>query len=215
MLNKALSKIFFAVAKTAVTVSLFTFLLFFLQQEYHTAKLRKLNNFAPSSYDYLLGLMEGQRKLHPARLEEYEHYYKMLMAYLPGRAEAYGMLGFCSYYLGKVQKAIFYYRKAVQLYPRFFWFHYNLGVLYLQNGEYDKALESLKAAQTTQARDTLNLIFSSKVYRPILTNLAQLGLLQENLQNGLQYCHLLQAAILQKKAGASFSLKDPLPPRIF
>jgi len=203
------------VAKTAVTMSLFMFLFFSIRQEYADAKLRKLNNFAPRPYDYLIGLMEGQVTFNRARIEEYEHYYKMLIAYIPQRADAYGMMGFCAYHLGKIQEAIFYYQEAVRLNPHFFWFHYSLGVSYFNSGMYDKAGESFVNARSVDPSITYKFLFSSKVYQPILADLSDPASLPVNFKNGLKNCYLLEAAMQQKTKEETFLPKDKFYPRIF
>ncbi len=203
------------IAKAAATMMVFIFLFLVIQQEYDNAKLRKLNNFAPRSYEYVIELMDGNKSFDRWQVEDYEHYYKMLVAYIPNRADAYGMLGFCTYHLRKSQEAIRYYQKAVELNPQFFWFHYNLGVLYLQRGEYTKAIEALKAARATQPNDTLKFLLSSKVYRPILADLADTDLPKEKLKKGFQNCFDVETAILQRNERALFLFKNSLRPQIF
>jgi len=209
-----LPKILRAVYKMAVTMSLFIFLFFSIRHEYADAKLRKLNNFATGSYDYLIDLMESRVRRNPARIEEYEHYYKMLIAYVHERADAYGMLGFCAYHLEKNQKAIAYYQKAIEINPHFFWFHYSLGVIYFNEGMYEQAGESFVHARAVVPDGTLKFLFTSKVYQPILATLPNPTSLLVNLNDGFQNCYLIQTAI-QHQRGSTPTMKNRFYPRIF
>jgi len=85
------------------------------------------------------------------------------------KGSAYGMLGFCYYHLGKHKEAVSFYRKALEINPYFFWFHYNLGVVYFKKGQYEQAAVSFKKAQDTVPKHNLKFIRASKViYVPIV-----------------------------------------------
>jgi tetratricopeptide (TPR) repeat protein len=103
------------------------------------------------------------------KIQGYIIYYKQVNAYKP-TAEAYGMLGFFEHLLGKREAALVSYQKAVRLNPHFFWFHYNLGILYLESGLYQEANASFKNALSLAPQETIDFMFSSKIYHQIIAS---------------------------------------------
>ncbi len=131
-------------------------------------KGKTLNSIRPSSFNYLFDVTEHPEKIDRKQLWEYVYYYKKLVDFLPNLADAYGMLGFCYYHLGKTNKAIDNYKKAVLLAPQFFWFRYNLGVIYYRKQDYVKAAKCFKAAIALDLEESIVFISMSKMYKPML-----------------------------------------------
>lgn len=126
-------------------------------------KMGSLNSLIPNSFDYLVNL-SAQEEVDANKVREYVRYYNQVVDFIPKQAGAYGILGFCYYYLGEYEKAFYAYQKAIALNPAFFWFHYNLGLIYFNTGQYAEAVKAFQKATQTRADFTLMTMSSSKVY---------------------------------------------------
>ena len=124
-------------------------------------KIRTLNFIRPS-FEPLIEAAEYRTKMEKKQLKEYVQYYKKIIEYIPGRSDAYGLLGFCYYNAGFYAKAIEYYQQAIELHPPVFWFHYNLGVAYFRSGQFDAAIEAFESAKTKRADLTLRYVRASR-----------------------------------------------------
>ena len=62
--------------------------------------------------------------------------------YIESRADLSGLVGFAYAQTGRLSRAKEQYAFALNLWPDFFWFHYNLGLIYYREGNYPKSLES-------------------------------------------------------------------------
>jgi len=137
--------------------------------DYGVDKMKRLNQHIPESYAYLIEIARNPQEVDQTQLKAYQDYYKLLVEYMPYRGDAYGMLGFCNYHAGQPKKAVAAYKSAIIRQKDFFWFHYNLGVLYYKMGQYAKAAQSLEKALTIDQKETFQFILSSKrIYQPIL-----------------------------------------------
>jgi len=126
-------------------------------------KLRMLNAAIPDSFSPLMATIFVQENLKGDVLAPYIKFYKRVIKYFPNRADAHGMLGFCYYHMGDKGQALIYYRKAAELEPSIFWFHYNLGVIFFQKGFIDYARRFFYRALQTDPVNTLDYIRSSRV----------------------------------------------------
>lgn len=124
--------------------------------------LRILNSLVVP-VDYLYDLSKGNADFDKETFGSYLNYYKQFIKYSPYSADALGMLAFCYSYLGEQSKAVSLYKKAIFLEPAFFWFHYNLGVIYFQQQKYPQAAVSLKRAFSVDRTKTLGLISNSHI----------------------------------------------------
>lgn len=129
------------------------------------ARATMLNHKIPSFKD-LLNFLEGK---YPSVGKEYVDYYERVVEFFPQAADAYGMLGFCYFHRGQVERAIAAYTQASTLTPRFFWYPLNLGLIYYREEQYTQAAESLQKAVAIPPQETLNQIKTSTVYRQILS----------------------------------------------
>ena len=68
-------------------------------------------------------------------------YYKLLKDVFPNSARPYEMIGFCQYLIGNKDKSIFWYKKALERQPEFFWIQYSIAAIYFQLGRYQEAVE--------------------------------------------------------------------------
>ena len=172
-LKHKILKIFLYLSKRAIVFYLVVLAASFLIVDYKKVtfgvKIRYLNKIMPDSFYDLADFAEGQKKLTPERMLMYTHFYEKVVTFFPERADAFGMLGFCYYYLGRIDQAKIAYQRAAELNPDFFWFHYNLGLIAYNSNRYDEAVHFFNKALVVEQDSTLNYIKSSKViYRSIL-----------------------------------------------
>ncbi len=131
--------------------------------------INKLNAIKPASFRFLIEFARQPERFNAQGLLPYLYFYQTMTDYFPGLAEAHGMLGFGLYYLGKYPKAAADFKKAIELQPDFFWFYYDLGVIYFKQGNYEQAIASLQSALKTDPQKALDFIKnSSVVYKSIL-----------------------------------------------
>lgn len=124
--------------------------------------LRILNSLVVP-VDYLYGLSQGKETFNKETFGAYLDYYKQLIKYSSHSLDALGMLAFCYFTLGDQSKAISLYKKAITQEPAFFWFHYNLGVIYFKQRKYPEAVVSLKRAFSVDRKTTLGLLSNSHI----------------------------------------------------
>src|SRR3989338_1629984 len=97
---------------------------------YH-AQSAALSRLMPN-FRYLNDLINGRQVLDREKLKkDYAFYYEKVVDYTY-RPEAFGMLGYIYFHLGKDKKAVFCFKKAIALYPDAFSFYYNLGIIYFR-----------------------------------------------------------------------------------
>lgn len=160
-------------------------------------KLRVLNRLMPP-LEYML--TEDKAFPSPVKWESYSYYYKKVALYVPGMAEAYYMLGFSYYKLGREKEAIEAFNKAVTINPRFFWAYYNLGVIYYQKNLLDRSLEYIQEALLIKPQATLGTILTSKVFAQIMmVNHISNDSLVENLKDGINHAQSIQLSVYEKR----------------
>ena len=155
---KGLQKIF--------VLYLLSFFLFNAIVDKNKIHLRILNNLL-STIDYLVEFSSGEEPFDRETFLGYVDYYKQILKYMPRRADALGLLGYCYYYLGEKSRAIDFFQEAIDQEPGFFWFHYNLGLIYFQDGLYEKAQDSFKRALSCDPEKTLKFVYSSRILQYI------------------------------------------------
>jgi len=143
--------------------------------------IRTLNDNMPTDFSYFLRLGEGAGTIEVEKdqLARYSNYYEKVVKYIPKLPEAHGMLGFSYFYLGKEEEAIASIGKAAVLDSYFFWYQYNLGVIYYQKGDYKKAIQFFENAVSKKPEIALIIINRSSVYQRALrgaTNLQDIML---------------------------------------
>jgi len=168
-------------------------------QVFAKARTMTLNGLLPKSFNYLLAFAEKKEDFDAARFQEYFEYYRKVAEYMPQRADAYAMLGYCYYHMNRPVEAIVAFQKAADLNPQFSGFHYNLGVIYYKLGGYGQAIESLKKMTgLNPVADVAYIQSSREIYGPFLTGRANsrdylVEEIRERYQEGrvlLVQCHL-------------------------
>jgi len=161
------------------------------QQQKVKAKARAitLNHHKPSFEDFVAyRVAHGQVGIS----RNYVIYYERLAEYMPQKAEAHALLGFCYYHTGKHEEAKAAFIRAIQLNPDFFWTPFNLGVIYFYQDRYQEAAVMLRRALALKPEATLKTIFSSKIYGEIIRSAQNFDYaVEENLKAGYRDAYLL------------------------
>ncbi|MBI4308839.1 MAG: tetratricopeptide repeat protein [Candidatus Omnitrophica bacterium] len=151
----------------------------------------------------------GRRPCSAYSLRKWGDYFKRVIRLMPAMADAHGMLGFCYAHMRDGDKAAAALRKAIGFNPYFWGFYYNLGAIYLKQGQFTQAREYFEKALATPPE--LNVIFigSSKIYTDLVRksnhNTA-------DLQTRLQQGYKLSLAGIQLCAS---KIRTDLPLRMF
>lgn len=207
-INIKASKICILIGKAVVTLSLCVFFITGIYQEVKEVRKNTLNFFMPRSFGVLVEATQQGSYFFKDKIFRHKNYYEKLVQYMPYRSEAQGLLGFCFYYLGQETKAIEAYQKAIELNPHFFWFYYNLGVIYSKSDQHALAMEYFQKAAQTKPQVALAFIRSSKmIYIPIIGGqFSNFGPVIEQLKKG--YKNVYQFNALQK-------VRDDIPLEIY
>ena len=130
------------------------------------AKWIEIKSSSPS-FESLLKFIFNVDRSEPQHLRDYVPYYEKLNRYFPNLTEVYGFLGYCFTYLGEREKALHFFQQAVERKPYFFWFNYDLGILYLEKRDYNRAAVFFQKALETNEDLSVQLMVNSLVYEEI------------------------------------------------
>ncbi|VAW19706.1 hypothetical protein MNBD_BACTEROID05-670, partial [hydrothermal vent metagenome] len=141
---------------------------------FQTSRLKVLNRLRPETLDFLVDPVQFAKKYSLSdnqirqRTEQYAFYYKKVAQYMPSRADAQGLAGYSAMLLGKEEEAIRFYEKAVANSGSFFWSHYNLAVLYFNQGRYEKVIPLLNKVIAVSPQGSVQFIKKSmRIYLPV------------------------------------------------
>lgn len=173
----------------------------------------------PASYAYLAKLSRQETGFDKGQHRKYLEYYRSIVCFMPQLQDARGVMGYCAFKAGNMRQATQAYDVAQVVRPKFFWFNYNLGVLYFRAEKYEKAAEYFKNILEPDFDYSLSFILNSKlIYLPlhpgglpeIVSDLKQAHgrsfvLYVEALWKLKQYDEMLPAAAQGLKAGPEWA----------
>ncbi len=160
------SSIFVHLLVLALTCIIFISAINTIRADWDRAQLKSLDNLRPKTFKYLYP------QLDPARLKIYEIYFERVEQHLGYESpEAFGLQGYCAYQRGDLRKSEEFYKKALSKNPKFFWYYYNLGIIYLRQQEYAQALSMFQSALNLDLKESFVFIVSSnRIYMPIVSS---------------------------------------------
>jgi tetratricopeptide (TPR) repeat protein len=167
------------------------------------AKVITLNHEIPE-FGGLVQFIEDPSQ--QSSLESYIQYYSALTNVFPDLAEGHAVLGFCYFYSAKKDSAIEEYKRAVELKPSFFYFYYDLALIYLDRANYYAAHELFKKALACDVKQTLGTILSSKTFLQLMGGMSEdekkkmLGL-QEDYRKASEYLVIAEYCLKNKITG--------------
>jgi tetratricopeptide (TPR) repeat protein len=187
-MNKNLKNVFKFLSTSMLAVYAVTavFVLLFLEHRtsvWH-ANAAALSRLQPAYRDLVLA-SDGKIVLERRQLQAYRLFFDRLLNVLGERPDAFAMRGFCEYYLGQTDQAIRDYEKAVQNASYFIWFDYNLGLLYFQKQDYDRAAKYLSQAIRSNPETAAKFMLASKLYMDAIVSIPGLDP-EERLVSGLR-----------------------------
>ena len=153
-----------------IALVLFVLLAVQIHQQWQKLPLQALNaNLAYMDFEGMFALEQGERTAcSQGNLNKWRRYFEQVTRLMPGMADAWGMLGFCYFHLGQQDKAVETIKKAIAINPNFWGFYYNLGVIYLQQNNFEQAAENFQKALSTAPQLNALFIKSSKIYSDII-----------------------------------------------
>ncbi|MFT7537919.1 MAG: tetratricopeptide (TPR) repeat protein [Lysobacterales bacterium] len=147
-------------------ISSMLILLLPLKESTSTAKIAVLNRLRPEYKKLLILHNNSTNKEHTAH--PFKQYFTQILTYMPNRSDAFGLLAYSNYNLNNTSEAINNYKQAIELNPKFFWYYYNLSILYSNINNHQMSVYLLEKALTLSPLTTLNgIIQSQKIYLPL------------------------------------------------
>lgn len=171
--KKFFKYIYELLGKRVITVYLLIYFvsLYFIDYDsiIYKFKIQTLNRIRPLNFNYLVDTWEEHRPFDPAKLKDYIYYYTQVTKAVEGRADAYGLLGFCYYKIGETQKSIEAYQESIRINPEFYWAYHNLAVIYFKAQQYEKASEIITKGLRLDVEKTMLSIYNSpQIYLPLV-----------------------------------------------
>jgi tetratricopeptide (TPR) repeat protein len=191
MVSMAFKKIFAGLIdvlfRRVISLFLIAGVLWFVILDQNALKVKTLNYLLPSAED-IRELADHPSGLNREKLTNLLIYYKTVCEFVtndPEEPAPCAIVGYAYYYLGNEKKAIQYYQRAAKLNDRFFWFHYNLGVIYYNQERYSEAGECFARALSVPRDHAKYFFMLTKTYREIsrLLDLTEDDY-EENLKKG-------------------------------
>src|SRR3989338_8306700 len=197
--------------------------LFDYQGTMDQVKLSVLNRLMPTCINFAK-FIEHRGPLDKSDLKDYIVCFREVVRDFPAFFEAWGILGFTYYHLGKTEQALYSYERALEGNPNNFWFYHDMGMIYFKIGQPEKAKDSFKKALMVNSDITLASLLSSRVYIPIfqLIMADRRAVLGENLQKGYQHCFQMMVLLEYRSGnfaealrGTQYAIKTNTEPQDF
>ena len=128
-----------------------------------------MNHLLPSTED-LRNFAELPSSMDRQKLTNLLIYYKTVCHFVtndPEEPAPCSITAYAYYYLGQEKKAITYYRRAIKRNDQFFWFHFNLGVIYYNEERYAEASESFVRALSSPDENAKYFFMLTKTYKEL------------------------------------------------
>ncbi len=119
-------------------------------------------------------------------IDQHEKYYNKLITLFPAMHEVYGTLGYLHYRNGNISTALSFYKKAMDLNPQFFWYPYDMAIIFMNNKRYQEAAALFQYALNVNPVNSVISIMQSKVYQQIFVGTGATMDLKNSIQNGVE-----------------------------
>jgi len=168
--KKPLKNFLFLAVNIVIGLSLiaaFTLSARHIMRTVHMARFVGLGPLKPEPMDYFFQIDLHHAALDKNKVRYYADYYENLLQVFPTMIDAYGILGYCYHYLGDDLKAKEFFKKAVEGGSNYFWFTYDLAVLYIIDRDYHAGMELLRKALQIDPQVSLKSL-TSQTINPLL-----------------------------------------------
>ncbi len=142
------------------------------------------DSIRPVEVGQLIDQNNGSAALSHSSSQKILRYLKVLSMALPKDGHIQAMLGFCYYHLKDYPKALHYYKRAADLSPAVFWYHYGVATVYLLMNNAVLAQQHMARALTCQPQATIQEMMTSKMYGSLFINLKEFQWLGQHLNQG-------------------------------
>lgn len=159
--------LYFPVFFLYVLAAVFVFLFSHHERAWSHAATSALSRYMPTP-KYWADFNQERHNLGIKKIEEFGRYYHKVSEFMPLLADAHAMTGFCYFYDGKITEAQRAYQRAVDVYPKVFNFHYNLGLIALKRNDLPAALAYFKKSVAVDPIENIQFIIVSRIYQPFL-----------------------------------------------
>ncbi len=137
-------------------------------------------------FDHLIKFIFEADRSKPEYLNDYLAYYRRIIEFFPETSDAYGVLGYCYFYLGDFEKSREAFFQARNLNKKYFWYSYDLGMVNFKLNNVDEAQFYLKEAYVLGMNgvdESLQFIPQAQVFQQIFRQVS--GLTNDYLKNNL------------------------------
>jgi tetratricopeptide (TPR) repeat protein len=165
----------FPAVNIGISLSLLTLFFVIAKDVIHTlpwADRSSLNdiNLKPNPMDYIWKLNFKQAPLDTNKIRLYVDYYEHYLEVSSSLDDIFGILGYCYCHLGKKEKAAELLKEAIKRNPYYFWYYYNLALLYITEHQYKEAETLLEQVSQFTSTGTLLTLRESKIYFALIEN---------------------------------------------
>jgi tetratricopeptide (TPR) repeat protein len=136
-------------------------------QTIRPARFYSMGALKPQPMDYLWQIDIQHAPIDKNLIRYYADYYENLLQVFPQLADAYGVLGYCFHYLGNDLKAKEFFKKAIDGDPSYFWYYYDLAILYIHEHHYPASLELLGHAIQINPQTNIKALVTSPALFPL------------------------------------------------
>lgn len=134
--------------------------------------VRTLNNFQSASSTSILWRLTRNEPVDDFLFIKTKTYYQMIYQFFPDKPEALGLNGFFAYFDNNLDSSIAFYKQAIDINSHFFWYYYNLGIIFFKQGNYDQSYPLFMQALKQPIQDIIKTIESSpQIYGNIVSSM--------------------------------------------
>jgi tetratricopeptide (TPR) repeat protein len=118
-----------------------------------------VRNYASQELTYCLADYPTECKNHKIK-----RLFSVLKNNTANNPDLMGLVAYCGFQIGDIKASIKLYEQALQSWPDFFWFHYNLGIIYYEMKDYNKSLLSFQKAIASDIKTSASVSMTSKLH---------------------------------------------------
>lgn len=187
----------FSFFKRAGFLYVIALLIFYKGTDIYLMKVKTINHVVPQSMAEQAAFMFHPHFDQGGALEQAINYHKTVVKLVPDSWSDWGFLGYAYFFNGDMRRAKLCFLKADVHEKDFFWYSYDLGMVYLREGQYDLAGQAFAKSISTDFPRTLYLMHAYKAYNLLMPEVLTSGYSVEaglysavkNAQAMLAVCH--------------------------